>query len=70
MPNCTVSDNVDAAENIMTYCIVHELGTHIMTTCTAGQKYTFERAGEYILRFMAADSSGNVGFVEYMVTAA
>ena len=70
VPNCTVSDNVDAAENIMTYCIVHELGTHIMTTCTAGQKYTFERAGEYILRFMAADSSGNVGFVEYMVTAA
>lgn len=70
VPKCTVSDNVDSAEDLTVYCIIHELKTHIITACSIDQRFTFERAGEYVLRFMAVDSSGNVGYADYMLTVA
>ena len=61
-------DNVSDSERITVLCVITHLSTHDIGVYRSGDTYLFEKVGQYVVRFVATDESGNATMKEYAVT--
>lgn len=63
----TATDNLDGT--VKTYVFILDTRAKLNDITESG-KYTFNRAGKYVLRYCAIDDYGNVAFKDYEITVA
>lgn len=61
-------DNVSDSDRITVLCVITHLSTHDIGVYRSGDTYLFEKVGQYVVRFVATDESGNATVKEYAVT--
>lgn len=66
LPSAQFSDNVTASSSLTTWIYV-QYGNYQKQLIKNG-KYTFSKAGKYIIKYGAMDAAGNITVIEYRIT--
>ena len=69
LPKCTYSDNVSTQENLKLIVSI-SLPYASYVSVNAGDTFTFEQAGMYVVRYTVYDENFNIAFKEYVVMVA